>query len=99
MSNIKKARYTGAPKLLNQKLSVIKVTGTSKNIKQINFILPKEYGIKKIKENLFILFIESKGILATLARLATNDWVVITEDNHVDKIPEENFDKIITLVD
>jgi hypothetical protein len=35
--------------------SVIKVTGTSKNIKQINFILPKEYGIKKIKENLFIL--------------------------------------------
>jgi hypothetical protein len=25
--------------------------------------------------------------------------VVITEDNHVDKIPEENFDKIITLVD
>jgi hypothetical protein len=33
---------------------VIKVTGTSKNIKQINFILPKEYGIKKIKENLFM---------------------------------------------
>jgi hypothetical protein len=59
----------------------------------------RSYGIKKIKENLFILFIESKGILATLARLATNDWVVITEDNHVDKIPEENFDKIITLVD
>jgi hypothetical protein len=26
MSNIKKARYTGAPKLLNQKLSVIKVS-------------------------------------------------------------------------
>jgi hypothetical protein len=45
MSNIKKARYTNAPKLLNQKLSVIKVTGTSKNIKQINFILPKEYGM------------------------------------------------------
>jgi hypothetical protein len=65
-SNIKKARYTGDQKLINQKLSVIKVTGTSKNIKQINFILPKEYGIKKIKENLFILFIESKGILATL---------------------------------
>jgi hypothetical protein len=41
MSNIKKARYTGAPKLLDQKLSVIKVTGTSKNIKQINYFLPK----------------------------------------------------------
>jgi hypothetical protein len=27
MSNIKKARYTNAPKLLNPKLSVIKVTG------------------------------------------------------------------------
>jgi hypothetical protein len=52
-----------------------------------------------VKENLFILYIESKGILATLARLSANDWVVITEDNHVDKIPEENFDKIITLVE
>jgi hypothetical protein len=24
------------------------------------------------------------------------DWVVVTEDNHVDMIPEGNFDKIIT---
>jgi hypothetical protein len=70
---------------------VIKVTGTSKNIKQINFILPKEYGIKKIKENLFILFIKGKVVSETIAYLTANDWVVITEDNHVDKIPEENF--------
>jgi hypothetical protein len=39
MSNIKKARYTIAIKPLNPKLSVIKVTGTSKNIKQINYLL------------------------------------------------------------
>jgi hypothetical protein len=37
MSNIKKALYTIAIKPLNPKLSVIKVTGTSKNIKQINW--------------------------------------------------------------
>jgi hypothetical protein len=73
MSNIKKARYTGAPKLLNQKLSVIKVTGTSKNIKQINYFLPKGYGlIKKIKpvypdEPLFLYReIEEAGVKGTI---------------------------------
>ena len=108
MSNIKKARYTGAPKLLNQKLSVIKVTGTSKNIKQINYFLPKGYGlIKKIKpvysdEPLFLYKeIEEAGIKGTIVVgfPEIGDWVVVTEDNHVDMIPEENFDKIITLVD
>ena len=99
MSNIKKSRYTGAPKLLDQKLLVIKVTGTSKNIKQINYFLPKEYGFERCYEKLYALFIRKQEKLEVKHCLNINDWVVVTEDNHVDKIPEENFDKIITLVD
>jgi hypothetical protein len=71
---IKKARYTGDQKLINQKLSVIKVTGTSKNIKQINYFLPKGYGLmKKNKpvysdEPLFLYKeIEEAGIKGTIA--------------------------------
>jgi hypothetical protein len=108
MSNIKKARYTIAIKPLNPKLSVIKVTGTSKNIKQINYFLPKGYGLmKKNKpvysdEPLFLYKeIDEAGIKGTIALgfPEIGDWIVVTEDNHVDKISKENFDEIITLVD
>jgi hypothetical protein len=48
---------------------------------------------------LFYLFLERKGKVVWIEFLLVTDWVVVTEDNHVDNIPKGNFDKIITLED
>jgi hypothetical protein len=79
MSNIKKARYTNAIQGVSKDFSVIKVTGTSKNIKQINYFLPKGHGLKKTQEVVFALFLEKKGKVAVIDFLKVNDWISVDE--------------------
>jgi hypothetical protein len=47
----------------------------------------------------FALFLEKKGKVAVIDFLKVNDWISVDEYDEVESITEEEFDKIITLVD
>jgi hypothetical protein len=112
MHNIKKARckvlYSGA--LINQKISVIKFTGTPENIKNINnnflpeccFVEKEESGLFYLNTSNKLLFFVRKKIIEGVERkelLNINDWISVNPYNEAKLIKEKDFHRTVTLED